>query len=163
MYFVTIPTKFVKADGKPFRRRKLDENGEYIKVKDSDGKFIDVKDPATGRVIGQQVELENASYLDELADFLNSLFAVAEAKAKEDKELKPLKLEDSSHATDVFRAIHVASTELELERATYEWLLRMLKTYGVDMFGINTALMLEPLNKAVEQTPSRAEERRSTK
>lgn len=159
MYIIEIPKKFARLDGKPFKKMKEDKDGNPSRSVDSEGKLL----PATRDTDGNEVFLfqtEDASFLDILGRFLNNLFDIVARKSKENKETKPLKFEDSSFGADVFRAIHVAKNTLELEKAPYEWLLRMLTEHGVDFIGINISALVEPVKAATEREPIRAERRR---
>ncbi len=162
MFEVELPKEFVKADGKPFKKAREDKEGKPVQQV-SEGKPVFLPD-GKGNMLPQW-ELENASYLDMLTVFLNNLFELVAAKSKEGKDgFKSLKLEDSSFATDCFRAIHVVvDGKIELEKAPYEWLTKMLTEYGVDVFGLNTAVMIEPIKKAQEGTTNRAERKRIEK
>ena len=134
---------------------KTVDNKSFRKPAELKGKRVTGKDG--------EVEMVDASYLDMLGAFLHSLFPLVAAKGKDNKELKPLTIEDSSYAMDIFRAMHVADGVLELEKAPYEWLKLQLTTYGVDVFQVNAAIILEPLKSAEETTPNRAETRRLKK
>lgn len=162
MFIVEIPKPFNKVDGKPFRKLKEDKEGKGVRARDEKGNLIPTSRDAQGNEISQFETIE-ATYLDMLSFFLNGIFDLVASKAKEDKDVKPLKLEDSTFATDIFRVIHVSEDTLELEKAPFEWLKKILTAYGVDAFGINAATMLEPIEKAEQQDPFRAEARRETK
>lgn len=131
--FIEIPIPFVRSDGKAPKKIIEDKNGRPIKVDGSD-----------------DYQLADASYLDMLTLFLNNLFPLVENKARENKEIRALRMEDSALATDVFRAIRKAERTMEIEKAPYEWLLRMLDNYGTDIFGVNASVIKEPLKKVKE-------------
>jgi len=139
MYEVVIPKDFTRPNGKPFQKPKEDETGRPVLIRDDLGK-PDNQQP--------RFELEQMTYLDTLSTFLNNIFPLVSEKAKTNKEIQPLRYEDSVFATDIFRAIHAAGEALELENAPYDWLVKMLKAYGVDVFYVNTAVVLEPLLRA---------------
>ena len=164
MYVIEIPKPFTMADGQLFRKVKVDKDGKAVRACDEKGELLSPSRDKDGNQ-QWQLETEPASYLDMLSQFLNRLFSHIADKSKEDKSIKTLQLEDSSLALDIFRAIHVANKALELEKTPYEWLKKMLETYGADveLFGINAALMLEPLQKVTETSPIRAERRREAK
>ena len=153
MYTIEIPKEPRMANGKPFRLHKEDENGRRIPLKDANGELL--SPPG--------FETFEASYLDMLTFFLNNLFFTVELKHKENKEIKTLNMEDSSYAVDVFRSMHVANGLIEVEKKPKEWLESMLTQHGVDLMGLNTAVILDPVKKAVEGTINRAEKRRETK
>ncbi|MDD5533818.1 MAG: hypothetical protein PHC52_13575 [Syntrophales bacterium] len=50
--------------------------------------------------------------------------------------------------------------KIELEKAPKDWLERMLETWGAELFGIDSAVIIEPIKKAVEIPLNRAEKRR---
>lgn len=170
MFIVTIPTDFAKLDGRPFRKVKEDKDGKPVRARDEKGNLMPSIKDAQGNE-SYQLENEVASFTDILSGFLNTLFAeivpgLSALKAKEPsrvegREIKPLKVEDSSQAADVFRAIHVCRDGvLELEKTPREWLVRMLESYGIDYFGAHVDAVLGPLKKAEERDPSRSEVRR---
>lgn len=160
MYSIEIPKDFTKADGNFFLKIKEDKDGRRVPRLDEHGNPVVVMTTEGQR---QQYETEQASFLDMLKGFLNNVFDLVAMKAKEDKSIQRLKLEDSANALDVFRAINVANSTIDLEKATYEWLKKMLDAYAVDFFGINAAVIIEPIRKAQEIDPSRAERRREEK
>ena len=162
MFTTRIPEKFMKADGKPWRKEKEDGDGNPINVLGQDGKPIVLATTPKGEPVYKH-EVEDADYLDILKLFLNNLFNLVAAKAKENKELKLLTMEDSSFALDCFRAMNVARGSLELEKAPHEWLKDKLSRFGADVFGVNAAIIFEPLKTADEITPTRAETRRNIK
>ncbi|KKL65972.1 hypothetical protein LCGC14_2149610 [marine sediment metagenome] len=169
MFIISIPKDFNKVDGKPFRKIKEDREGKVVRATDEKDNLIPPSKDAEGND-SFQYETVSATYLDMLSSFLNSIFDVVAMKAREDKEnkeikpedrTKPLELEDSSYATDIFRAIHVSNETLELEKHPHEWLVKLLTNYGVASFGINAATILEPVKNAVQQDPTRAERKRN--
>lgn len=151
MKIITLSKNFLTAQGQPFRQVKRDKNGDVLWQKDNDGKIL--KD-SQGNAIP---ELEVASMADTLKSFVNSVFIVAQSEKKE------LKMEDSSQAIDIFRAIDVSQDgTIELEKAPYEWLEKNITEYGVDILGINAAVLKEAI-KAKDAAPNRAERRREEK
>lgn len=152
MFEITVPKEFKQANGKAFRQLKLDADGKPIQVV-MDGKPLTMNGQS-------QYDTETAGYIDMLTVFLNNIFEVVQIKAKDDKEIKPLKLEDSSHATDVFRALHIAGETVELEKATKEWLQAILEKFGVDVYGVNASVVIDPIKAAQEIPPNRAERKR---
>lgn len=161
MFIVKVPDKFVKADGKPWIKEK-EVDGGPVRMLDQEGKPIVLALTPKGEPIYRN-ETEHASYLDTLTIFINNVFNLVAAKARENKEIKTLTMEDSAFATDLFRAIHVSNGTLELEKAPHEWLKAKLTLYGIDMFGVNAATVLEPLKQAEEAAPGRAEAKRQAR
>ena len=160
MYIVSIPENFTRADGKPFRKNKEDNEGREIRRLDKVGNPIATK---VGQIEIPEYETERASFADMLIFFLNNLFGLVAIKARDNKEIKSLGFEDSSLATDCLRAIHIAEKTLELEKHPYEWLMKMITTWGSDiqLFGVNAAVILEPFKQAQEEMPTRAEKKRA--
>jgi len=161
MFNIAIPKDFSRADGRPFRKSVEDANGRRVKALDETGKPVVLgKDEAGNPVFEWQTE--RATYLDMLRVFLNSVFSVASARAQKDKEAKTLGHSDSMLAYDCFRAINVADGVIEMERAPYEWLKAKLEAYGTDIFdGANAAVIYEPVRRAEEKEPTRAEQKRA--
>ena len=162
MYIVTIPkhSDFTRGDGRPFRQVKLDKEGMPVKKRDDRGNIA----MSDGENPQPLAETEVAGYLDLLKAFLNNVFDIAIAKKKEKSDTPAMTIEHSGYAIDIFRAINVAKdSTLELEKAPYEWLCKIIKDYAVDVFGINAAIIEEPLKKAIEGDTTRAERRREEK
>ena len=152
MIRITIPRgkDFLRADGRPFRQVKFDANGEAVKEEDQTG-------VAPGQV---KYKTDIATWEDMVKVFLNGVFDLTANLSKSDKEVKPLKHEDSSFATAVFMAMRnkdanldTSSTEgvksvIRLDKSTYDWFERILKTYGSysEMFGVNGYVIYEPLD-----------------
>ena len=152
MKIIKVPTEFLQADGSPFRQAKRDPKGNLIFQLDKSGEPM--KDSTGNRL----VDIEDATFADILKTFLNNTFNVAQAKKKD------LTIEDSSQAVDIHRAIRVmVDGRLELEKAPHEWLLKKVDEYGVDIIGVNAAVLKEILSTTTEETPSRGERRREAK
>ena len=163
MYVIAIPKEkeFKRCNGKPFRQVKLDEDGLGIKVME-DGK-PKVRKGSNGEDI-YEFETEVAGYLATLGLGLDNIMDVVAVLAKENKEIKKMTTEDSANIYDIWRAIHVVHNgKLELEKHPYEWLLKTLEAFGADIYGVNAAVMLEPVKKAEEIAPNRAERKRTEK
>lgn len=169
MWVITVPKELKKLDGTPFYKIKISKEGIQVRTKNKDGELLpSIKDQQGNEAF--QYETELASYLDMLGGFINTVFdivpnllmlKVREPIRLEGREIKPLKIEDSSNAVDIFRSIHVCTNgQLELEKTPYEWLKKMIENYGVDYFGVNAAVIMESLKKAEEEKPDRAETRR---
>jgi len=145
MFQVNNANPLLKADGKPFRIQKTSADGRPIMT------MVDGK---------PEIESQDGTYADILTLFLNNLFNLVAAKSRESKEIKAMTMEDSTNATDIFRAIHVAEGLIELEKAPYEWLKHQMTTWAVELFGVNAAVVLEPLKMALQSDMTRAEKRR---
>jgi len=154
MYIIEIPTQFAKADGKPFLKVKMSSDGKPVRAMDDKGNPISFNDDKGNQV--SDYETTEANYIEMLTFFINNLFDLVAIKSRDNKEIKPLKSEDSAFALDVFRAIHAAKDIIVLERTAYEWVQRMLNNYGVDVFGVNQAVIIEPIKKATEKEASGA-------
>lgn len=151
MKVISIPKVFSKADGTPFRQIKR-EKGDAVFKKDKDSQPL--RD-AQGNILW---ELEDADFLTVVRSFLNGLPMMAREKKKE------LKMEDSSAAVQIFRAINVViDGKLELEDFSHRWLLSKVEEYGVDALGLDAAILVEVMQKAEELDSSRSERRREEK
>ncbi len=167
MYEIIIPETFTRADGKTFRKNIEDGKGNFVEKMDKEGNVVKLPVRVRGQdgqeftYMQPQYETEDADYIYMLTAFLNNLFDLVAMKAKEDRAIKPLKSEDSGLSYDIFRSMHVANKVIELEKAPKEWLEKMLTEYGVDVFGVNTAVILSPVKSAKEIEPTRAEKKRA--
>ena len=160
MRVIKVPDPFLQADGYPFRVPTRDKSGQFVPMK-RDGQ--EVRD-ADGNVL---VETHDGTFAEVLRTFINEVFRLArqerlQAQAERREAPKELTIEDSAHAVDIHRAINViADGKLELERAPHEWLLRMIDDWGVKVLGASAAVLKEPIARAEEVEPTRAEKRRA--
>ena len=162
---ITIPKDFAQADGTPFQTAKRDKENKLVLQKGPDGKSL------LGPDGSPYVEMRNADFTELLRNFLNGIFRLAEQKKaaaiQEKQEIKPqwdMAMEDSAFATDIFRAISVASDGvIELEKSPHEWLLKQIAVWGMEVFGVNAAIFKEPIENGQEGQSSRGERRREEK
>jgi hypothetical protein len=162
-HIIPIPKEFLQADGTPFRVPQRDGERNLILRKDESGSVLVGSDGSA------MLEMQDASFQEILRTFLNGIFKVSDqrkARALQDKkDVNPehdMDMEDSSFAGDVFRAMNVADTTsgISLEKAPYEWLGKMIETWGVDLYGINAAVLRDACKNGKDSGSSRPERRR---
>jgi hypothetical protein len=161
-YLINILMEFTQADGTPFRTPKRDKDKNLVERKDDKGNVMMGLD---GTAV---IEMEDAGFEVILRNFLNGIFKVSEQRKalaiQAKKDIKPehdLVMEDSAYATDVFRALNVAiEGTFALEKAPYAWVLRQIETWGVDLYGINAAVLKGVFEGAEDTGTTRAEQHR---
>lgn len=156
---IEVPEEFLQVDGRPFRTAKRDKEGNLELQKDGKGNVL----MAEGG--GALIEQERADFPTKLKDFLNIIFQLVAQPSQRKKELgidgKELKMEDSAHATGIFRAIQVYTDGvIELENSDYDWLKTKIDEYGILTFGINAQVFKEAVEKITDLGMPRAERRR---
>jgi hypothetical protein len=112
--------------------------------------------------------MEDADCKRIIRNFLNGIFKVSEQRKglaiQNKKEVKPehdLAMEDSGHALEIFGAMNASSNgTIELERAPYQWLLKMIDVWGIDLYGVNAAVLREVFKGAQDEGTNRAERHR---
>lgn len=164
MKVITFPKPFLTADGMPFRRRQKDpKTGEFVQQKDSDG--IVIRDQSGNAL----AVMENAEFPRVLKEFVETVFFLNRLDIEEAKGLKKevppeLSLEDTSRATDIIRVANVAlDGQMELEKASYEWLEGKVMKHGVRALGLDVAILHEIIKSATDGDTNRAERRREEK
>ena len=161
-YLISIPEKFLQADGSAFRIPKRDKDRDLVLRKTDDGQVLVGSDGSA------MIEMQDASFTDIMRTFLNGMFKLSEQRRavamQNKKDVNPeheLVMEDSAFAGDIFRAMNVvADGVMELEKAPYEWILKQIDVWGVDLYGINAAVLKEVFKSASDGGTDRAERRR---
>jgi hypothetical protein len=161
-YLIQSPEEFFQADGTPFRVPQRDEKRDLVFRTSMDGTILMGNDGTP------MIEMRDATFLEILRNFLNGMFKLSEHRKalaiQNKKEVKPeydLSMEDSTFAGDIFRAMNTSVDDvIEVEKAPHEWLIRMVDVWGVDLYGINAAVLKEAFKNAEDGGTSRAERHR---
>jgi hypothetical protein len=162
---ITVPEKFLTAEGKPFWDGKLDEDGKPVPKRDEKKNMIvSIQTIGKEQVAIPEYEQEKIGYLAVLKNTIEIIRRAILMEKADKKELPGLTFEDTDNGVQIYRAINVSDgVILELEQTPHKWLIENLKKYGPNTIGFNTPVILEPLETAADGASNRAERRRESK